>query len=158
MIKTSITDITVLDLPDIKWGNEGHFSMSSIGLIWEDGLKDLIRKLQITLEDLDEDERKIFDPTYYREEIATDYNMASMVMRFIDRKIITWDVYSALIDIFTYGLDTKRTCGWFQNETSFGKFTIFTYTDVLLVNMCTDYYSNGVTFMVVNKPRNRELP
>ena len=169
MAKTKNYEMKALELSDIGYGMNNGFSLESYLRVDEEEMRDLIKKLQITDEDLvdevnapyyevgeyidplglTEEERENFDPNRFREEISTDYAVASMILRFLDKKTITGEVYFNLIDFLVPGLDSSKSCSWFQNQTRFENFTVFNYVDMLLIDQCDDYCANTVSFIVV---------
>ncbi|MHA1677410.1 MAG: hypothetical protein ACTSWX_11400 [Promethearchaeota archaeon] len=170
MAKTETYEMTALELSDFGYGPDGGFSLESYLRVDEEEMRDLIKKLQITDDDLEneendpyhedgeyydplgltEEERENFDPKRFREEISMDYGLASTIMRFFDKKIITYEVYFNLIDFLVPGLDSKNSCGWFQNKNQFENFTVYNYVDMLLIDQCNDYCANSVTFVVMH--------
>ncbi|MCF2142010.1 MAG: hypothetical protein K9W44_18320 [Candidatus Lokiarchaeota archaeon] len=92
------------------------------------------------------------DQNCLRDIIASNYNVASKVFRYFDKKIITSQVYKALLKIFNTKPDTFGFCEWRMKRSDFSNFSVLTYQDKLLSDDSDDWNYSIITIIVVFSP------
>ena len=100
--------------------------------------------------ELDEEELILddFDLEQLKEKYQKDYDMASVVFKWLNGKVITMEFYEKIVKFFKPGIDSHNDCGWFANSVLIDGMVVCSYVDMLMIEMCNDYCENSSIFIV----------